>query len=58
MNISGVSINPQKIAAIPTPKGLKEMMASLGTVGCYRQDLIDFVTDAKPLNRLRANETE
>lgn len=52
---SSLSTGPGKVAAIkvwPTPKGLKELQAFLGTIGSYQQYLKEFTTNAKQLNRL------
>ena len=51
----GVSTDPEKIKAVaqwPTPRGLKDLQAFLGTVGYYRQYIQGFATVAKPLTRL------
>lgn len=58
---SGVPTDPGNIVAIknwPAPKCLKELQAFLGPVEYYRQYLRDFATNAEPLNRLMAKDTE
>ena len=52
---AGVATDPEKTAAIaqwPAPTSLTELQAFLGTVGYYRQYLVDFATTAKPLTKL------
>ena len=51
----GVSTDSDKIKAVaqwPTPKGLKDLQAFLGTVGYYKQYIQGFATVANPLTKL------
>ena len=61
VSANGVATDPEKVAAVkdwPTPTGIKQLQAFLGTVGYYRQYLPDFATIAQPLHRLTSKETE
>ncbi|XP_067944535.1 uncharacterized protein [Watersipora subatra] len=53
----GVSTDLKKVKAVtewPNPLGIKEVQMFLGTVGYYRQHILEFSTIANPLHRLTA----
>ena len=55
----GVATDPGKVKAVerwPTPTGVKEPKAFLGTIGYYHHYVEDFATLARPLTKLMSQD--